>query len=51
LDTLLQQLQETLLTHGRPVQVAFHIFELLSEAGYDDDLIHEIAEALDDIVA
>ncbi len=34
LETLLQQLQESLLTHCRPVQVAFHMYEILSEAGY-----------------
>jgi hypothetical protein len=51
LEKLLQQLQESLLTHGRPVQVAFHIFEVLSEAGYDDETIEEISAALADIVA
>ncbi len=50
MDTLLQQLQETLLTHGRPVQVAFHLYEILCNAGYDDDSIAEVAEALADIV-
>ena len=50
MDTLLQQLQESLLTHTRPVQVAFHLYEILSEAGYDDELIHEVSEALADIV-
>ena len=51
MENLLQQLQESLLTHSRPVQVAFNIFEILSEAGYDDDLIAEVSEALADIVA
>jgi hypothetical protein len=49
-ETLLQQLEETLLNHGRPVQVAFHLYEILSEAGYSDELILETAEALADIV-
>ena len=51
MEALLQQLQESLLTHCRPVQVAFHLYEILSEAGYDDDMINEVTEALADIVA
>ncbi len=51
LETLLQQLQESLLTHCRPVQVAFHMYEILSEAGYDDEMIGEVSDALADIVA
>lgn len=51
MEHLLQQLHESLLTHGRPVQIAFHIYEILSEAGYDDELIEEISSALTDIVA
>ena len=51
MDTLLQQLQESLLTHARPVQIAFHLFEILSGAGYDDELIEEVSTALADIVA
>jgi len=50
LETLLLQLQESLLTHCRPVQVAFHLYEILSEAGYDDNMISEVSEALTDIV-
>ncbi len=51
LETLLLQLQESLLTHGRSVQIAFHIFEILSSAGCDDEFIEEVSEALSDIVA
>lgn len=51
LETLLQQLQESLLTDCRPVQVAFHLYEILSAAGYDDDMISEVSDALVDIVA
>lgn len=51
MEALLMQLQESLLTHGRPVQIAFHIFEILSEAGYGDELIQEVSAALTDIVA
>ena len=50
METLLQQLQESLFTHGRPVQIAFHIFEILSKAGYNDELIEEVSAALADIV-
>ena len=51
MESLLQQLQESLLTHARPVQVAFHLYEILSEAGYNDEAIEEISEALTDIVS
>lgn len=51
LEVLLQQLQESLLTHGRPVQIAFHVYEILSEAGYSDEMISEVSEALTDIVS
>ncbi len=50
MENLLQQLQEALLNNGRPVNIAFHLYEILSEAGYDDELIHEVSEALADIV-
>lgn len=50
METLLHQLQESLLTHERPVQIAFHIYEILSYAGYDDELIEEVSAALADIV-
>ena len=51
METLLQQLQESLLTHCRPVQVAFYIYEILIEAGYDDEMIGEVSDAMADIVA
>ncbi len=51
MENLLQQLHESLLNHARPVQVAFHLYEILSEAGYDDDMTLEVSEALADIVA
>lgn len=50
METLLNQLQESLLTHSRPVQIAFHIYEILSDAGCDDKYIEEVASALADIV-
>ena len=49
--TLLHQFQESLLTNGRPALIAFHLYELLSQAGYDDELIEEVSAALTDIVA
>jgi len=36
-----------LQTEG-PVQIAFHIYELLREAGYEDKLIEEVSAALAD---
>lgn len=51
MEILLHQLQESLLAHGRPAQIAFHIFEILSESGYSDELIEEVSAALTDIVA
>jgi hypothetical protein len=51
LNELLETLEEALLNSSRPVQVAFHLYEILSEAGYDDECIHEVASSLEDIVA
>ena len=51
MDLYLDAIEEDLLNHSRPIQVAFHIYELLSEAGYDDEYIHEVASALEDIVS
>jgi hypothetical protein len=51
MDELLKALEESLLNHSRPVQVAFHFYELLSVAGYDDEYISEVAAALEDIVS
>lgn len=51
MEELLRAIEESLLNHSRPVQVAFHLYELLSEAGYDDEYIQEVANALEDIVA
>ena len=51
MDELFHAIEDSLLNHNRPVQVAFHFYELLSEAGYDDEYIQEVASALDDIVS
>jgi hypothetical protein len=36
---------------GKESVVAFHIYEILSKAGYDDEMIEEVSLALTDIVA
>lgn len=46
----MDKLREALLDHGRPNALAFHIYEILHEAGYDDEEISEVASALEDIV-
>jgi len=51
LDKFFEQLKDALLNNGRPVEIAFHIYEILSEAGCDDDIIEEISSALADIVS
>ena len=51
MDKLLKTLEEALLNHNRPSQVAFQFYELLSEAGCDDEYIQEVAVALEDIVS
>jgi DNA-directed RNA polymerase specialized sigma54-like protein len=50
MEALLQAIHESLLNHDRPVAIAFHIYELLDNAGYHDDDIQEVAAALEDIV-
>lgn len=51
LNEQLEAIEEALLNHSRPTQVAFHFYELLSVAGYDDEYISEVATAMEDIVA
>ena len=51
MDELLRAIEEDLLNHSRPTQIAFHIYELLSEAGCNDEYIQEVASALEDIVS
>lgn len=50
MDDLLRAIEDSLLHQSRPVQVAFHFYELLSKAGYDDEYIQEVGSALEDIV-
>ncbi len=51
MDDLLRAIEDSLLHHNRPVQVAFNLYELLSKAGCDDEYIQEVASALEDIVS
>lgn len=51
MNELLEAIEEALLNNSRPSQVAFHFYELLSTAGYDDEYISEVATALEDIVS
>lgn len=51
MDEILHVIEESLLNHSRPSQVAFHFYELLSNAGYSDEDILEVSSALEDIVS
>ncbi len=44
-------LQESISNHDKPALIAFQFYKLLSEAGYDDEEIVEVASALEDIVS
>lgn len=50
METIWRQLEESFLNHGRPSLIAFHFYEMLTEAGYADAEIGEVAAALEDIV-
>jgi hypothetical protein len=50
IEPLLGEIAESLGVHDRTVKVGFMLYELLSKAGYDDDEIHEVADAMIDIV-
>jgi hypothetical protein len=51
IEPLLTELEESLSIHDRTVKVGFMLYELLSKAGYDDEEIHEVANAMVDIVS
>lgn len=51
LEPFLNELEEALSTHERTVKIGFMLYELLTKAGYDDDQIHEVADAMVDIVS
>jgi alkylhydroperoxidase/carboxymuconolactone decarboxylase family protein YurZ len=42
---------ESLRQHGRPSQIAFMVYELLTANDYTDEEILEVAAALEDIVS
>jgi len=48
---LLSELEESLSTHDRTVKIGFMLYELLTKAGYDDDEIRGVANAMLDIVS
>jgi len=50
-DTAPVNFKNSLRTHAIPVHIAYHIVEILSGAGYDDELIEDISTALTDSVA
>jgi hypothetical protein len=51
IEPLLSELEESLTVHGRTVKIGFMIYELLSKAGYDDDEIAEVGNAIVDIMS
>jgi hypothetical protein len=51
IEPLLGEIAESLAVHDRTVKVGFMLYELLSKAGYDDEEIHEVADAIVDIVS
>ena len=51
IEPLLGELAESLSVHDRTVKVGFMFYELLNKAGYDDEEIAEVANAMIDIVS
>lgn len=51
IEPLLGELGESLSVHDRTVKIGFMLYELLSKSGYDDEEIHEVADAMVDIVS
>ena len=51
IEPLLSELEESLEVHDRTVKIGFMLYELLSKAGYDDEEIAEVANAMVDIVS
>lgn len=51
IEPLLNDLEESLSTHDRPVTVGFMLYELLSKAGYSDEDIAEVGHVIVDIVS
>jgi len=50
-EPLLSEIEESLAVHDRTVKIGFMLYELLTKAGYDDDEISEVANAMEDIVS
>lgn len=50
MDVLLQELTDVLKQHASPDTIVTHLFDVLSELGYSDDAILEIAEDLKALV-
>jgi hypothetical protein len=48
---LLEQLTDSLTIHERTAKIGFMFYEILLEAGYDDDEILEVADSMRDIVS
>ena len=51
IQPIITELEESLSVHDRTVKVGFLVYELLSEAGYSDEEIEEVAHAIQDIVS
>jgi hypothetical protein len=51
IEPLLGELAESLTTHDRTVKIGFMLYELLTKAGYDDEEVAEVANAMVDIVS
>lgn len=51
IEPLLSDLEESLSTHDRTVKIGFMLYELLTAAGYDDEEISDVANAMIDIVS
>jgi hypothetical protein len=51
IEPLLSELEESLEVHDRTIKIGFMLYELLSKAGYTDEEISEVAQAMEDIVS
>ncbi len=51
IEPLLGEIAESLSVHDRTVKIGFMFYDLLGKAGYDDEEILEVANAMVDIVS
>jgi len=51
IESLLSELKESLEAHGRTVKIYFMLYKLRNKAGYNDEEIAVVAQAMDDIVS